>query len=207
MVGVKSDNTLVTSNVGSWEIKNLPNSTEKAILINIDKKYNQHSDTPLFATKDGVVWRGWRDTAGEQEPMTMYNQKAFDAFTAKIVEGTGNSDTPKSQTEATKALLAGKTFYSVHVDEKILIKIEFNTDATAFTETNVNTQENETHPIRIEGNRWYGVDNSDQSYTIVSQTNGYIYFDDRYKDGSKDGVGHRLYTSQSDAQAYFNSIK
>ena len=110
------------------------------------------------------------------------------------------------QTESTKALLAGKTFYSVHADERILIKIAFNADVTAFTETNLATSQSEVHPIRIEGDRWYGLDDTDGSYTIISQADGYIYFDDRYADGSKDGIGHRLYTSQADAEAYLDSL-
>ena len=112
----------------------------------------------------------------------------------------------QTQVDVTKELLAGKTFYSVHAEEKILIKIVFNADATAFTETNVATGESEVNPIRIEGDRWYGLDDTDRSYTIISQADGYIYFDDRNGDGSKDGIGHRLYTSQVDAEAYLDSF-
>jgi len=112
----------------------------------------------------------------------------------------------QTQTNVTKTLLAGKTFYSVHSEEKRLIKIVFNVDATAFTETDLATGQSEVNSIRIEGDRWYGLDDTDGSFTIVSQADGYIYFDDREVDGSKDGIGHRLYTSKADAQAYIDSI-
>ena len=49
--------------------------------------------------------------------------------------------------------------------------------------------------------------NTDGLYSLISQENGYVFTDDRNADGSKDGIGHRLYASQSDAQAYFDSVK
>jgi hypothetical protein len=84
LVGVKSDGELVTSNVGTWKIENLPNSTVKWLLITIDKKYNKYTDYPFFAIKDGSVWEGWYDTVGKKDPMIRYNQKAFDAFSSEI---------------------------------------------------------------------------------------------------------------------------
>jgi len=109
--------------------------------------------------------------------------------------------------EVVKNLLAGKTFYSVDVDDKTLIKIEFNTDATSFIETDISTGNSDIKNIKIEGDRWYDLDSKDGSYTIVSQFDEYIYFDDRLIDASKDGAGHRLYIDERDAQDYLDSLE
>jgi len=114
------------------------------------------------------------------------------------------------QTEATKALLAGKTFYSVDFEkdgDKEVIKLEFNANVTQMLETEVDdANDREEHTININGNKLTFSDDTDGSYTIISQADGYIYFDDRNADGSKDGIGHRLYTNKADAQAYFDSL-
>ena len=112
------------------------------------------------------------------------------------------------QTEKTEALLAGKTFYAYgEMDgNPYLSKVEFNADASSFVETNLETQDSSVNNIDIEGDRWYSVHDSDGSYTIVSIADGYIFFDDRNADGSKDGIGHRLYNTLSDAQAYYDSV-
>jgi hypothetical protein len=118
MVGVKNDNSLVTTGVGTWEIKTLPNSDIKALLVNIDTKYNEHSDSPMYAMKDAEVWRGHHDTVGEKEPMITYNKTAFDAFTAKIAEldgGGSSTETPIINTfKFTTDYLNGKTLYNVN---------------------------------------------------------------------------------------------
>jgi hypothetical protein len=117
MVGVKNDGTLVTTGVGTWEIKTLPNSDIKALLVNIDAKYNEHSDSPMYAMKDAEVWRGYHDTVGEKEPMITYNQVAFDAFSAKIAglgDGGSSSAPTPSDFKFTTAYLNGKTLYNVY---------------------------------------------------------------------------------------------
>jgi len=191
MVGVKSDNTLVTSNVGSWEIKSLPNSTEKAILITINKKYKKHSDTPLFATKDGEVWEGWRDTAGEQEPMTMYNQKAFDALTAKIVEINGNSSSPIGSLGD----LVGKTLYQhvKHNGQTAISEITVQADGRLKIIEFGNT---EFLPYRTAGNTLYTTDDGqEKAHTVLEHTDKYVKFNDG---GSETST---FYYTRADAEA------
>jgi len=115
----------------------------------------------------------------------------------------------QTQTEVTKEFLAGKTFYSVDLEEdedKEIIKLEFNADVTQMRETELSDGDSYTHNIEIEGNKLIFSEDNDGSYTIISQADGYIYADDRNADGSKDGIGHRLYTSQADAQTYLDSL-
>jgi len=116
------------------------------------------------------------------------------------------------QTEATKALLAGKTFYVVvNLSESdgsspILEKMEINSDASSVKFTNVETGSSEEEPIKVDGDKLIFLNDNDGSYAIISQADGYIYADDRNADGSKDGIGHRLYTNEADAQAYLDSL-
>jgi len=114
------------------------------------------------------------------------------------------------ETEATKVLLAGKTFYVVgeEGDDNTLELFKFvvNKEATSFTTFKLDGTKTDTGPINIVGNKVIIGDN-DGSYMLISQENGYILADDHQTDGSKDGIGHRLYASQSDAQAYFDSVK
>jgi len=133
LVGVKNDHTLVTSGVGTWEIKTLPNSDIKALVINVNAKYKKHSDSRLFAMKDGVVWEGNRDSVGEQEPMVTYNQTAMDAVSTKLQELASGGSGTQTQTDITKELLAGKTFYVVGSDdgEVKLFKLVINNEATS----------------------------------------------------------------------------
>jgi len=112
----------------------------------------------------------------------------------------------KSQTEVTKELLAGKTFYVVTKDDNEWIQetIVFNADATSFTETYSNGN-SEAEDITINGNRWTGNDDTDGSYTIIKPMANYILFDDRNAYGSKVGEGHYLFTDKAKAQAFLKT--
>jgi len=115
----------------------------------------------------------------------------------------------QTQTEITKELLAGKTFYVVGSDEGEveLFKFVVNNEATSINAYKLDgTPIEKNIAIQIVGNKLIFADNNDGSYTLISQEDGYIFGDDRFSDGSKDGIGHRLYTSQSDAQAYYDSL-
>ena len=114
----------------------------------------------------------------------------------------------QTKTEVTKELLAGKTFYTVGEEEDkfIFFKIVVDKEATLYKVYNLSGALEEEVSITITGNKLIFTDDTDGSYTLVSQENGYIFADDRNADGSKDGIGHRLYTSKSDAQAYFDSL-
>ncbi len=114
----------------------------------------------------------------------------------------------QTQTEITKELLAGKTFYVVGEEEDkfVIFKIVVNAEATAFESSKLDGTDINHHPVNIDGNRMIFTNDTDGSYTLVSQKDGYIFADDRNADGTKDAIGHRLYDSQSDAQAYFDSL-
>jgi len=111
----------------------------------------------------------------------------------------------------TKELLAGKTFYIVvNLDESDgsspeLEKMEINSDASSVKFTHLETGNITEQVIEIDGDKFIFLDD-DGEYSIVSQADGYIYFDDRYADGSKDGIGHRLYTNEADAKKYLDSL-
>ena len=82
--GDSEDN--IISNVGSWEKVTLPNSNIDAVVITIKDKYKRHHDNPLFAMKDGVVWRGEFRKMGIKESMRLVNKTAFDAFEDAIAD-------------------------------------------------------------------------------------------------------------------------
>ena len=111
------------------------------------------------------------------------------------------------QTEATKALLAGKSFYTVdEADDgtKRVTQLIVNKDVTSMKA--ISPEKTEEWGITIDGNKLVYSDHDDGRYTLISQADGYIYFDDRNADGSKDGIGHRLYANEADAQAYLDSL-
>jgi hypothetical protein len=108
----------------------------------------------------------------------------------------------KTQTEVTKELLAGKTFYVVENDDKKgweKSEVHFNNDVTILTDDEGNAD------ITITGNRMTFDDDTDGSYTIVTPMADYILFDDRNADGSKDGEGHFAFANEADAQAFLDS--
>ena len=113
----------------------------------------------------------------------------------------------QTQTEITKELLAGKTFYvvvGITDPEKTpeIQKAEINQAVTEMTlTTNRGTK---TLTLEIKGNKIAIVENdSDKVFNPVIQQDGFIQIDDKRANGD----GHRLYASQSDAQAYFDSVK
>jgi hypothetical protein len=119
----------------------------------------------------------------------------------------------QTQTEITKALLAGKTFYVVgdNGDDKNKVdffKIIVNKEATSLKSYNLDGTFDDDANIKIIGNKMIFANDTDGSYSLISQENKYVLSDDRNANGAKTGtIGHRLYASQSDAQAYFDSVK
>ena len=114
-------------------------------------------------------------------------------------------------TEVTKELLAGKTFWSVGPGDDStpkLGKIVFSNDATSITvyEDDGTINSERTSDITIEDNKLSFSVDIDGSYTLIIQADGYIDADDRNADGTKDGIGHRLYTDKADAEAYLATL-
>ncbi len=148
------------------------------------------------------------DTAEEVEAVIAAVQTQVSNFAGHAVsQSDAQAHLQQTHASVTKSLLAGKTFYVVdEADDgsKQVTKLVFNQDVTAIEATSPNKTEN--WGISIEGNKLVFSDDTDGSYTIISQANGYIYFDDRYANGSKDGDGHRLYANKADAEAYLATL-
>ena len=104
----------------------------------------------------------------------------------------------QTQTEITKELLAGKTFYVVGPDGEtnqiVLFKIVVNKEVTSFKSYKLDGTLTDDATVELNGNKIVFTDNTDGSYSLVSQENGYILADDRLSDGTKDGIGHSVYT-------------
>ena len=86
LVGVKPDNTLI-ENIGSWEIKNLPESAEEAIIFTLNKGYkNIFESVPIFATKNKEIWKGAHETTRLVKQVSVYNQVVFDAIQESLTK-------------------------------------------------------------------------------------------------------------------------
>lgn len=116
----------------------------------------------------------------------------------------------QTQTEITKELLAGKTFYvsGKKDDDSIgIFKIIVNSDATVFKIYKLDGTFEANSNVTIVGNKLTLTEDTDGSYSLISQKNGYIFVDDRNADGTKDGtIAHRLYANEADAKTYLDSL-
>ena len=106
----------------------------------------------------------------------------------------------KTQTEITKALLAGKTFYVVkkegHDKTYKLFKMSINTEANTVLYSALDGTEANERVLTIVGNKFIFTNDEGTKESVVSQKDGYILIGDS-----------RNYASKSDAQAYFDSVK
>jgi len=113
----------------------------------------------------------------------------------------------QTQTEITKELLAGKTFYVVvgitdPEDTPEIQKAEINQAVTEMTLTT--DRGTKTLTLEIKGNKIAIVENdSDKVFNPVIQQDGFIQIDDKRANGD----GHRLYVNEADAKKYFDSLK
>jgi len=133
------------------------------------------------------------------------------------VSGDVKSDTEveqhltQTQTEITKALLTGKTFYTVGAEgpsqQVVLVKTVFNKEVTSLKLFKLDGTFDRDIPIEIHGNKMFMIGSTDGSYILLHQKAGYILANDYLSNGKKDGQGHRLYDSQNDAQAYYDSLQ
>jgi hypothetical protein len=112
-----------------------------------------------------------------------------------------------TQTDATKELLAGKTFYAVENGDDednegngwSQFEINFNDDVTQLIVSD------DSSNITITANHMTFNDNpDDRGYTIVTPMADYILFDDRDEGGRKEGSGHFLFSSKAKAQAFLD---
>jgi hypothetical protein len=104
-------------------------------------------------------------------------------------------------TNATKSLLAGKTFYIVHIDEQehFVGEVNFNADMTQEKWSGIiNDSGTETDTISVKGDKivW-----SDNSYTLIKQYPQYILGYD-YNENGADGKSY-FFDSKAAAEDYY----
>jgi len=115
-----------------------------------------------------------------------------------------------TQTEVTKALLAGKTFYQLGNDSEDtwLSTFVFNADVTSVNVKDQEKVDSEDFSININGKKLTpsGDDINDGFYTVfVEQTSDYLLFED-YVGDSKKGES-KFYFNQAKAQAAYDAVK
>jgi len=74
----------IIPNIGTWQIETLPGSNVQAIVSEVKPEYNDGDGGGLFAMKDGQVWQGWHEKAGDSGDFAVYNEVAYKAFEAKL---------------------------------------------------------------------------------------------------------------------------
>ncbi len=131
-------------------------------------------------------------------------------FQGKVVdEEQAKEHLEKTQTEITKELLAGKTFYLVGRDTDIMFnKMVFNNDATFVEMSGIdgqNRDETFTLGMTINADKIIFSDTPDKYRKIIEIKDKYLVMQG-YKDDQVDDESVRLYYSESDAQAYFDSL-
>ncbi len=107
----------------------------------------------------------------------------------------------KTLTEVTTELIAGKTFYIAGMEDGEInfFKVKVNSDATQITSTNLLTKETKRDKIKIDGNKIYFLDENDDGYFTVSQTNDYILLENKETE-------LRAYLNETDAKKYYDSL-
>jgi hypothetical protein len=103
-----------------------------------------------------------------------------------------------NETKRTKELVAGKTFYMYDNESNSVQEVAFNAQADTL-------MDGEIEPITIKGNRLLFNNDSDGSYTVITEATDYLVFTDYHADGTLSGDGHKLYFNQSDAEAEVTS--
>jgi len=106
-----------------------------------------------------------------------------------------------TQTEVTKELFAGKTFYVVGNDDDgwELYKIQVNSDATKLTGPDG------SEDVTIIGNKMTSNDKNNGSYALIIQKSDYIYFENHNADGSIGYIKHYSFTDKAKAQAFLKT--
>ncbi len=119
-----------------------------------------------------------------------------DVYDGRVVdEETALAHVQETLQEVTQELLAGKTFYVVDEEPDVndtVHEVVFSNDLTSIT------VDGETASISVEGNKiiW-----SDNSYTLITVKDGYIYGEDYNSDGTIDG-GTVVFADKNSADEY-----
>jgi len=143
-------------------------------------------------------------------------EKLDSVFTALKNDVTGYSGKVVSETEAaehlektyeavTKDLLAGKTYYVVHISsaEHFVGKVSFNDEVTTETWTGlINDTDSETETVKLEGNKLIWTSDNSYSKVIGENSAGYLLVADYNGDDSSDGKSY-LFTTQREAEAFY----
>lgn len=202
LVGVNANGELV-HNVGTWEKQILENSDIEAVLVNIFPEYNNHSDNPLFAMKDGKIWQGWYNTAGTQEELKLYNQIAFDAITQKL------NEILNGQSVSLEAILTGEgeyewdsydnsSFYMYKVIDNKWVRSDYNTTSKQFELNNNYYDDDNWSEIYLENGEWIQYNYSEKDndfYTLSFDESGNLI--EEYKLNNGDYNEKWLYTAKA----------
>ncbi len=194
LVGVKEDYSLL-ANVGTWEIKNLPNSTISALLMTVKSQYSEENENNrMYAVKDGQVWEGSWGKAGEFDIEAWYNKTAMDAFETKMKTLPTTVETqPVSQLVG---MLANRTFYT-HKGRAndYMTAMKFNSDVSS-VEIEIlegpNTGDVRTQTTSTENNI---LTIGEGSITFTGMMDEYVSFGEA-----------RLYHDRGMATAYYASL-
>ncbi len=195
LVGVKRDNSTLVSNVGTWEIKKLPDSTIDGLLVTVNPEYNEHSDNRMFAMKDGKVWEGEWEKAGVANIDAWYNKVAMDVFKVKMIDMEADTE-PVEVVTALESLLARRAFYTHKGGvNDYLTKMEFNEDATTVIITPLEGPDraSRTQTTRINGNTL--TIGSGDAMTYNNGSANYAGFD-----------SSRFYFDQAEAKNYYDGV-
>jgi hypothetical protein len=189
------------------------NVSVAAFLQTVDVDGNASNGIQITTTAVEAV-----KTALEGETVVPTSDKLDSVYTALKNDVADYNGTVVSETDAanhlattqesvTKELLAGQTYYVVHISgtEHFVGKVSFNADVTSETWTGlINDSDSETESVTLDGNKL--VWSSDNSYSEVIGENaaGYILAADYNEDGTSDGTSY-LFVSQSEAEAFYNA--
>jgi len=179
------------TNLKTLEEQNL--SSPRAVLANLQEVATELKDAGIDANLTNEI-----DSCGNDDTCI------DETLEETIINDEESVEIKDRETQSTKELLAGKTFYIAYNENgtDTINKLIFNDAVSSITwEIILGNKDSGTESVQIDGNKLIFTDDTDGSYTLISQENGYIFGDDRFEDGSKDGIGTKFYTSQSDAEA------
>jgi hypothetical protein len=202
LVGVGFDNTTLTPNVGTWTIITLPASTDKAIIVTINPAYHADTDFPLFAEKNGEIWRGWNEVNGTTENIALYNQVAFDAIETKASE----LDALANGTLVTDlaSIVTGSTFYMTSYTGSVE-SLAFTSNATVTHSSDVNGTLQQliyAYDVNLTTLNIYNVPNEGNlTFTNARQFATYIVFYDDF--GTESG---KFFLTEADALASLPTV-
>ena len=119
--------TLISDNAGTWEVKNVPGTTDLAIFITpSDPDFLEWADEEFFMVYSGTVHRGTHNFASNEFDISdtlEFNQAAFDSIMNVMENPMGDPGDSTITVDPTfipitsTMLAAGQTFYDSYVED------------------------------------------------------------------------------------------